>query len=284
MRKIIDVMNKTLSLDDIKEVENDSRTNPLFRYYSLRVASVSSLNWKGIIEISFKGLIMINGNSETGFQHINERHNYWSLWYYRNGNEFESQSKFPEDIAPIDFIKIANEIFCPENYVLKNEHKNADKFEKYVGDYTFKNGNTEIVNLILYKNSKIIHSLYPQSRKYNKRKNRIKFPFSRGGVKVESDAFYRVKEIHVPFFGKDNILKYVLLVEMFYDRDIEEWSILVIDQNGQYKYHYNYGSRKIVPFKGDTYARISFQFNELREIEDFIVKINKKENEENNDN
>lgn len=268
-------IDRILSSEEVKIIEQNAKNHPYLNYYGTRVMNVSSLKWHEIVTISNKRLILIKGNNETGYTHIKERHLFWSPIIYRTGKEFQAQSKFPQDIAPIDFVKIADEIYKPENLVVKNEHLDANYFDKYVGNYTL-NQEVEIVNLILYKNSTIIHSLYPQSNKFNNRRNRKKYPYSRGKVKVVTDYRNRVTEIHVPYFS-GAILKYVFLVEKFYEKDIEEWRILVMDENIEYKFDVLIGSDKIIQL-GETSARITFQFSELKNVEDAILSIEKKFN------
>ena len=166
---------KIFNKADIQNIENEVSTNPIFRYYGIRVANPSKLQIRDVVCVSDKNLILTKGNSYTAYQHIKERHHYWSINIYPKGKGFGAQSKFPEGIAPIDFIKIADQIYSEENFIENNEHKDSDKFEKYLGKYTFPNNDVDTINLILYKGTKIIHSLYPQNNKYNKLKNREKF-------------------------------------------------------------------------------------------------------------
>jgi hypothetical protein len=264
-----------LSQNDIENILENSKTNPVFQYYGLRRMINSKMNWKEVVSVSDKGLILIHGNSETGYQHIRERHDFWSIKSYSNGKEFQAQSKFPKSVAPINFIKIADAVYSLENLVVKNEHSDADKFEKYTGNYSFDGEIIEKVNLILYKNTKIIHSLYPQNKKYNKNKNKTKCPYTRGQVKVTTDRFLKIQEIFVPFLDINMKQKYGLLIDQTKADDIEDWNILYFNPDGEYKGHLLFGTKPKSKFRGDTSARITFQHCNLKFIEDFLSKMDK---------
>ena len=118
-------------------------------------------------------------------------------------------------------------MYSLENLVIKNEHSDADKFEKYTGSYSFDGEIIEKVNLILYKSTKIIHSLYPQNKKYNKNKNKTKCPYTRGQVKVTTDRFLKIQEIFVPFLDINMKQKYGLLIDQTKADDIEDWNIFI---------------------------------------------------------
>lgn len=269
-------MQGNFTEEDIKFIENEANTNEMFQYYGTRVMNVSKLKYNDIVTISFKGLILAKGNSETAYEHIRERHLFWSFNPYPVGNEFQVQSKFPQNIAPIDFIKIADEIYSPENIILINTHPKSSYFEKYQGMYKFDGVSDEMTNLILYKDTKIIHSLYPQNKKYNRNKNRTKFPFTRGQVEIRSpNLLKKIKEIYIPYFGLDLKLKYVIFIEKFYIKDIEEFRILAYDENEKYKFDVMVGEKKLIEFRGETSMRITYQHCDLRQIEDFILEIDK---------
>ncbi|MBB6682417.1 hypothetical protein H4O20_13280 [Aequorivita sp. 609] len=259
--------------DDIEFIENEVKTNPIFRYYGIRVANVQKLNSRDVICVSDKNLIMVKGNSFTAYQHIKERHSYWTTHIYPKGKGFWAQSKFPSEIAPVDYIKIADQIYCEENFLVNNEHQDSDKFEKYLGKYTFPNNEVDTMNLILYKGTKIIHSLYPQNKKYNKLKNRENFPYARGIIEIKKSNIPNVKNVEIPYFDSNLKLKYVILIEKYLIKKLEEWRILAIDENGKYKFDVKIGEQKLMEFSGETSERITYQHCDLRHIENIMKKI-----------
>ena len=271
-------MQGNFTEEDIKFIINEARTNEMFQFYGARVMNVSRLKYNDVVTISSKGLILAKGYSETAYEHIRERHLYWSFNPYPVGNEFQAQSKFPQHIAPVYFIKIADEIYSSENIILNNMHLKSDDFEKYQGNCKFDGINDEITNLILYKGTKIIHSLYPQNKKYNKNKNRTKFPFTRGRVEIRNaNSLRTIKEIYIPYFGLELKLKYVIFIEKFYLKDTEEFRILAYDENEKYKFDVIVGEKKLIKFSGETSMKITYQHCDLRQIEDFILEIEKRD-------
>ena len=272
-------MQVFLTKSEIEIIELEARNSPVVKYYGVKVFNVSKLNYLNVITISDKNLILIKGNLDTAYEHIKISHNYWSTQPYPKGDGFQAQSKFPIDILPINFIEIADSIYSTENFVVNNEHKDSDKFEKYFGLYSFDGKTEEKINLILYKGTKIIHSLYPQSNKHNKNRNRTKYPFTRGIVKISNlNSLKKIKEIYIPYFGTDLKLKYSILIEKFILKEIEEWRILVYDENRNYKFDYYIGEKKISKFSGETSERISYQHCDLKNIEELILKIDISEN------
>ncbi|NRS90862.1 hypothetical protein HNQ02_003809 [Flavobacterium sp. 7E] len=272
-------MERILTESEIKLIESEAKNNPIFKFYGLKIFNVSKLNYLNIITLSDRNLILIKGNLDTAYEHIKIRHEYWSTQPYPKGEGFQAQSKFPNDIYPAKFIKIADSIYSPENLIENNDHKDSDKFEKYFGAYSFDNITEEKINLILYKGTKIIHSLYPQSNKYNKNRNRTKYPFSRGIIQINTNSLNKNKEIHIPYFGTDLKLKYTILIEKFIEKEIEEWRILAFDGNRNYKFDYYIGEKKISEFRGETSERISYQHCDLKHIEELILQIERSKKE-----
>lgn len=265
-------MDENLKEIEITKIEYEAKNNPIFKIVGLRVFSNPNPDFRDIVTISEKGLILIRGNSKTGYKHIRERHDFWTIKNYIVGNRFQAQSKFSPEIFPIDYIKIANEIYSKENLIVNNDHIEADQFEKYVGKCNF-DGEKEDVNLLLYKNTKIIHSLFPQNKKHNKNRNRTKYPYVRGKVAVEVNYRNEVTEIYVPFLNHDFEEKYILFIERFYDKELEDRYIFILDNEGKLIDVNCFGSKKLTFFKGGKYAKTTFQHCDLRIIEDYLLEI-----------
>ena len=270
-------MNRILTNFEIQEIEKEARIDPMFRYgTSVRVIMSSKHSFTQIICVSNNGLILIKGNLETGHEHIRARHNYWSIHRYSNkdNSAFQAQSKFPENIPPMKYSEIADKIYSPENFISENIHDDADKFEKYQGNYSFDGETEEKTNLILYKGSKIIHSLYPQAgKKYNTDKNKTKYPFAKGKVVVEYDNYKIEGTVEVPYYNLKGELCYMILIEKFFRQDLEKMKILVFDENERYKFHVEIGERKLFEFRGETSERITYQHADLKDFETSILKI-----------
>lgn len=268
-------MEDNLIEADIVKINYEAKSNQVFKISSLRVFSKPNPDFRDIIAISDKELILIRGNSKTGYEHIRERHGFWTIKAYTDGDKFQAQSKFPKDILPIDYIKIADEVYLPENLLIDNEHKDANQFEKYVGHYIFDGENEEVVNLVLYSGTKIIHSLYPQNKKYNKNRNKGRYPYVRGEVRVEVNNKNQITEIFVPFLDTDLKQKYGLVIERFYEKKIEDWNVLIFDESGEIKDIHYFGNKKLTFFRGEKSAKTTLQFCDLKSIETLLLNIDK---------
>ncbi len=116
-----------------------------------------------------KQLILFNGNEHTGYQHIYKRHNpimkgaTWS----ESGSIHES-TKFSFAHTPILYYLIVGEaIYCQAN-LNKVRNTRPDRFDLYIGSYTDPQNITNTYRLLLYKDTKIIHNVFPEHKVYHK--------------------------------------------------------------------------------------------------------------------
>ncbi|WP_152538448.1 hypothetical protein [Aquimarina macrocephali] len=56
-------------------------------------------------------------------------------------------------------------------------------------------------------------------------------------------------------------------------KKIEEWRILAIDDNGEYRFDVKIGERKLLEFSGETSERTTYQHCDLRKVEDIMKQI-----------
>jgi hypothetical protein len=114
-----------------------------------------------------KKLIFIQGDNFTGLQHINMRHRFYTNAQSKiSKNSFVATSRFPKDLGKLfDYQKISEALYNPENVDSKNN--NPILFDVYKG----KADETGIeYRLILYKGTKIVHTLFPIEKKKQKKK------------------------------------------------------------------------------------------------------------------
>lgn len=267
-------MERTLSKNDIREIETEAQTNPIFRYYGIRVPYNKDLSQNKILRISDnKNLILIKGNEDTGYEHIVNRHIFWSTKIYKkienDQTVFQNQSRFPKDQYPLLFVKIAEEIYNEDNYVEDNPHEESDKYDLYVGDYSFDSVKKEKVKLLLYKGTKIIHSLFPKSDSHNQKRVK-KFPFTRGKVEIHKN------ETFIPYLDIELKIRYGILVEKNIEKDTEDINILIFDLDNECFYKHKVGYRKLIKFDSEKSELITYQHTDLRPIERKIKEINEK--------
>lgn len=223
-------MEQLLSIQDIKEILSNNRENPVFKYYGVRLVSTDKHSFKEVIAISDKhNLILIKGNEDTGNEHIRERHNFWSTKKYivpddNGGLRFQNQSRFPMGVAPIDYLKIADEIYSKENLIENNAHVMAEQFDLYIGEYLFDKLEKEKVKLLLYKGTKIVHSLFLARDSYNQKRAK-KFPFARGKVKFGMKK--GIEETFIPYYDVATKLRYGISIEKYPSEDIEHIYLLI---------------------------------------------------------
>lgn len=272
-------MEQLLSKEDIREILSNNRENPVFKYSGIRLMSTDKHSFKEVIAISDKhNLILIKGNEDTGNEHIRERHNFWSTKNYIVKNPtgdivFQDQSKFPKNVAPIEFIKIADEIYSNENLIIDNPHPMANLFDLYIGEYKF--DKPRKVKLLLYKGTKIIHSLFLISSTYNK-KRVSKFPFSRGTVKFSFNPETGTNDTLIPYFDTTPKPRYCIVIEKHPKKDLENLLIVVYKSNEPEKHYIKkIGERKLIKFETKKHEEVSYQYGDLRPIEKIIMEINK---------
>ena len=265
-------MEQLLSKKDIKEILSNNRENPVFKYYGVRLMSTDKHSFKEVIAISDKhNLILIKGN-----EHIRERHNFWSTKKYivpddNGGLRFQSQSRFPMGVAPIDYLKIADEIYSIKNLVENNSHAMTEKFDLYIGEYLFDKPKKEKVKLLLYKGTKIVHSLFLASDSYNQKKAK-KFPFARGKVKFKTKK--GIEETFIPYYDVTTKLRYGISIEKYPSEDMEHIYLLIFNPK-DYSYHnfIKLLERKLTYFQTKKHEEVTYQFNDLREVERYIMNI-----------
>ncbi|WP_418502196.1 hypothetical protein [Flagellimonas sp.] len=274
-------MEQLLTKEDIKEILYGNFKNPVLRYYGTRLIPKEHHPHTTLVAVSDRhSLLLIKGNKDTGNQHIIDRHNYWSTKLYtvqkENGETvFQHQSRFPGDVSPFHFLAIADEIYKPENLIKDNPHRDSDKFDLYVGEYLFEKKNKEKVKLLVYKNTKIIHSLFLQSAKYNKKRVN-KFPFSRGEVKYAKKKPDEVRKVLIPYFDSKFKLCFGITIEKYPEHNREDIIIMIFDPESSDLSKYNFikiQEREIKNFVSEQAEEFNYQHADLREVEKLIQKL-----------
>lgn len=207
---------RLLTKQDIEQIEEEAQ-DPIYRDPSMLNMA---FRCNSIYRVSDKGVILIKGNEDTGFEHINQRHNALpqrSFWIKRKddqGNEtvkLDNPSKFSMQSIPIfEYIDIADHIFSDENKRLE-DNKRPDLFDVYSGEYIHRDGLTMKYRLITYKDTKIIHTLIPLKKTFTREKV---LDLCRGGSKGTHNLGIGSIEIEVPYLNhKDEVVcKLIFLI------------------------------------------------------------------------
>lgn len=267
-------MERIFTLIELKEIEKDALENP--DYIGGIIVDGNSTE-KSISAISkVKNLIFVEGNKYTGFKHLSERHSYFSLknyWITDNSEitKLDKPSKFhPKMIPIIDYVKIADSIFKLEN---KNITKNSrpELFDIYTGTYTYSNDQTEKYHLITYKDSKIVHAFFPNSKK-NNRKTKMKF--GRGIVTTIVKFPESINELLVPYENNKGNLVYSILIRKYYNEKTERHLIQKHNEKGETVGILLLGQREFKEFQSfDRDFMNAFQNGNLFEYEKYIIQI-----------
>ncbi|MBP1841746.1 hypothetical protein [Formosa algae] len=147
----------------------------------------------------------------------------------------------------------------------------AESFDLYIGEYLF--DKLKKVKLLLYKETKIIHSLFLSSSSYNK-KSVNKFPFSRGTVEFKIDSLKKINETFIPYYDTKPQMRYGIVFEKHNSEDLEKILILIFNPNNYSYYHSRIiGERKMIKFKTKKHEEVSYQHGDLRAIEKVMLEI-----------
>lgn len=223
-----------LTKDDLFKIFLES-ANTIYRDYNIITLPLPPDKAR-IMKIGKKnGVILVWGNEDTGLIHIKNRHDKYSEKYYwknvvdKDGNEkliLEDPSRFRGDTVPIyHFTEIADSIFSKEFLNIKL-NKRPDLFDMYTGKVDHGDGTHAIYNLLTYRNTSIIHSLFPQKRSFNRKKyvNLI-----RGDVIGEYTLTTNIFEVRIPYFDHQEV-KYTIILRDYLDRKKQVMFVSKIDK------------------------------------------------------
>lgn len=279
-------MDPILSTSEIKSVLHKAK-DPIYKIPG-SIVFFGRNHPLDILKITPKGLIFISGNGHTGFKHICERHNYysdrndWIEFKDPDGNIIEKKgkhgnllknldnpSKFnPYSIPIIDYLKIADEIFCDENYC-PDKNKEKDLFNLYIG--LSKSSNNIKYRLLTYKHTKIVHTLFPDAKKSKKKKI---INYSRGEVV----AFEMLDEssiisIELPYYDYNRIERYKIIIRRYQDTGLEKFYIQKNKVTGQPFFVRFIGERETSVKTQITSYLMEMQFYDFSFVEREIKKL-----------
>lgn len=113
-----------------------------------------------VIKVSkVHALILIEGNENTGFRHINQRHDYFHSRSNWKSGKLGSGSKFSSStLGYFDYLRIADKIY-ETKIIIEKDRKNND-YEKYEAGLEI-GQKYSVYRLLVYKGTRIIHNLFP---------------------------------------------------------------------------------------------------------------------------
>ncbi len=181
------------------------------------LANIDS-HWSSLLSVSPLGLIYFKGNSDTGFQHIRERHGYYSEKEYFGVGALGNPSKFKSTSKGLlDYREIADKVYQQGTKDIKS-HIDEELFDKYVAYVNTIQENVEIqmkYYLILYKNSKVVHSLYPHKSIDNIPKKVLKnYVRDRSEITLNLCLGKDYRIIKIPYVNERNVPRYVVIFKI----------------------------------------------------------------------
>lgn len=218
-----------LNTEEINEIlfdaQNPQYANPFILNLDCKKTSIFRVS-------KDTGLILVNGNKWTGREHIDCRHSLTSrIPYWNKNGKIENPSKFNLSLAPISYLQIADQIFKPCNLNEKKNHRPAD-FEVYIGKATYRDIPEVEYTLVVYKSTKIIHSLFVSSNKKPFNKKKV-LDLRQGWAYGSHDIMACIQTFIVPYYDSNNIEKFKVILRCDEISHTDKWYIQVNFDNGE---------------------------------------------------
>ena len=264
-----------LTATEIVRIVNEVNSNPQWSVPNMMGFDLKRKD--GILAVSpLKGIIIVAGNSATGFHHIKERHDFWSNHSYFKPHEedfkVDNPSKFGRKSIPImDYQNISDQLYDHKN-LSPDKNKSPDLFDLYIGKVVNENNGDGIYQMLLYKDTRILHTIYPKSKSNNETKKGNKIlKYAKG--KVQSNIHFNplTVVIGVPYRDRKGIPMYSFEIIRNYEEKMEYGIVRDLKREG----HFDIYSAKIEEEFDQHKLEIEidyFRFRNLTQIERFIQK------------
>lgn len=187
--------------------------------WGMGIYSKFAKNWYDVIGVTQMGLIHFSGNEDTGWQHITDRHGFFSNTGYFGEGALGNPNKFSRQSTPgDDYRNVAEDVFLLQKQDTK-PHEESHLFEKYRGwssRYAGSGGKEVEFQLIVYKGTKIVHSLYPSKNIDGKLPKRILHTLVRDKVNIGAATFLGSDYflIKVPYINEAGITRYIAIFKV----------------------------------------------------------------------
>ncbi|CAD0008164.1 hypothetical protein [Flavobacterium salmonis] len=216
-------MNEELfTKEELKQIIEEAK-NPCYSEKNLMHIGSSKLSIRGVSQTN--GLILVYGNESTGYKHIRERHCHSSRKPYWQDNRIDNPTKFNPNTAPIDYLFIASSIFKAENKNIE-KNKNPNSFDLYIGLCKDKLGTELEYKLILYKNSKVVHTLFVNGNKKPFNKKKI-LNLRQGFVSSSHDLMNCIQTFNFSYFNSEDIPLFKVIIRILEVEKKEKWYIQI---------------------------------------------------------
>lgn len=265
--------DSTLNAEELHQVTVDS-LNPKYKNPQLLNFCRHKTDISRVSEAN--DLILINGNKKTGLVHINNRHNriynvpFWNKSKDKDNYKLDNPSKFSSSNSTyFDYIKIADELYGQKSSCKSNSTK-TKYYDVYEGNVCSKHSGSIPYRLVLYKNTKVIHTLYPTSNKFTP--DRI-INFHKSFASLSMNFGNSISTIEIPYSNHNgtNIYKAI-----FQFNCVNKTEKLYIQRNLfdgiPFITHY-IGVRVIKVEEYSPFIMMQYQYEDLLFVETMIMKI-----------
>jgi hypothetical protein len=218
---------------------------------------IFSISWQ-------KKLFFIKGDQFTGLEHINIRHRFFTNGYSQTSNSmFLPTSKFDKDGGVLsDYIKIAETLFEPAYIDSKNT--NPEQFDVFKGNVAL--NTMRQYRLILYKDTRIVHTLFPIDKKKPRK--------LRKGEVLVNPIGANTLFLTIPYYDIDDTIRYGIGFKHLIDVQEEDVFILVFE-NGRVVKQIVLPKRKVKYRYGLNAYIQSLNYLNVSNVEDVIAKVEK---------
>ena len=257
-----------LTAEEVAYISNKAR-------YSLMMHNPSIIgqftkNWWDVAHITpHKKLLFIQGHRDTGLEHINIRHRYYTNEHSPVNDGFVITSRFSPDAGTLFDYSQLSEFLFDEKYKVLAKNKRPEIFEVYQAKVEFKNRSEYC--LIVYKDSKIVHTLYPIERNKKVKKYKKQDYY----IEYSEPGFIRG---FIPYTDKEGELRFGIGIRFLMDEGKESWVGLIYGKDKMLRAKMEWGELKI-DYKWGVENRIEYlNYADLSKHENRILDIIKKEN------
>lgn len=224
-----------------------------------------------------KKLIFIRGNKHTGLEHITFRHNAFSHEVNPVNKAFVETSKFDKTERLLNYSALSELIYIPAN-LNEQSNKFPDKFDLYNGTVS----KTSYI-LLLYKNTKVVHTLYPDApikSRQKKKYRRGKMIFKVNGFQVNVpllpyyDKGFGTASVTIPYYDSQENRCYAFQTNFLEKENIEKLALLIYS-NGVFTKFIEFKDQIHTP-EFSLFNRVNeLKHNNLKQIEDAIEMYEK---------
>ncbi len=254
-----------LTKEEVSEIEKEVSERPILKNQKV---FLTGTGYKAIVRVSpIHYIIFVNGNEHFGFEHIHTRHEFWSI-----RNDEIDPGRFSRSSIPFyDYTDIADSVYSESNKTTQG-NKEPELFDLYIGKRKEKDGSERQYKLLLYKDSRVVHTLYPKNQSNNLKKQKG-LPYRRGTVELEDHANKGVLVVRIPYVDKNDRVNYTIIIEKRFEKREEEALILIHDENEKVSHFVQLGKVDGVQFKSKVHELHKWQYKDLRAFEQKILQI-----------